>query len=178
MLTPASGIAILGFGDDCRRIAAALAPRGCALRVFDPRADHSPEGTRLRTRIEALGVDVMADAADALRGARLVVLDAGCPAGVVGSLRLPEGQMLLDLRGSAEPINGAAGCAGWFDADALRVRGDAAPKLAAALSAIGLRSEPVVGGLQPVTTASRARASARMTRPDDPLPAVRRAELP
>lgn len=174
MLTPASGIAILGFGDDCRRIAAALAPRGCALRVFDPRADQTPAGARLRTRIESLGVDVMADAAAALRAARLVVLDGDCPAATVAALQLAEGQLLLDLRRDGPPTASAATCTGWFDTDGLCLDGAAAPTLAAALRAIGLPSKAGPGRQRPATRAPRAAT----TPADERVPAVRRAELP
>jgi len=174
MLTPASGIAILGFGDDCRRIAAALAPRGCALRVYDPRADQTPAGARLRARIESLGVDVMTDAAASLRAARLVVLDGDCPAATATALRLAEGQLLLDLRRDGPPASSAPTCTGWFDTDGLCLDGAAAPRLAAALSAIGLHSEDAIGRRRPAALAPRDATVPA----NDVVPAVRRAELP
>lgn len=97
MLTPTSNVAILGFGTRAHLFAALLAPRGCALRAWDPLLATS-ESVSQRARIEAAGVDACAELSAALRGARLVVLDT-----VPGSA-LPEamaaGRQVLDL-GSA-----------------------------------------------------------------------------
>ena len=96
-LAPTSNVAILGFGARARAFAALLAPRGCALRAWDPLLGGGNAAAH-RARIEAAGVDACADLASALRGARLVVLDT-----VPGSALppdLPTGQDLLDLAAS------------------------------------------------------------------------------
>ncbi|HTP40104.1 MAG TPA: hypothetical protein VMI92_11085 [Steroidobacteraceae bacterium] len=94
MLTPTSNVALLGFGARAAAFAALLAPRGCALRAWDPRLC-TGEAAALRARIEAAGVDAVPDLATALRGARLVVLDT------MAAEALPQaaqaGQRLLDL---------------------------------------------------------------------------------
>jgi len=93
-LTPSSNVAILGFATRTEAFAALLAPRGCALRVWDPRL--AQDDTSLATRIEAAGVDVVPELAVALRGARLVVVDSGRgPAR--DEVPLQAGQKLLDL---------------------------------------------------------------------------------
>jgi len=94
MLAPTSNVAILGFGARAQTFAALLAPRGCALRAWDPSLDGVDAAT-MRTHIEAAGVDAAADLGAALRGARLVVLDA-VDAGAVRA-NLQPGQRLLDL---------------------------------------------------------------------------------
>ena len=73
LLTPTSNVAILGFASRTATFASLLAPRGCALRVWDPRL--ATEGAAFATRIEAAGVDVIPELSVALRGARLVVLE-------------------------------------------------------------------------------------------------------
>jgi hypothetical protein len=184
MLTPASSIAILGFGEDCRRFIAALAPRGCALRVFDPRADQTPAGMLLRKRIESLGVDVATDIGSALHAARLVVIDDECPA--IGiEAHLATGQMVLDLCHDEAPMSGTTGFRGWFEsagADAhapqvLNIAGAGAPKLAAALTAIGLRGEAATGSRRPDSTLPRRSALSACTGDTLP-PAIHRGELP
>jgi hypothetical protein len=93
-LTPTSHVAILGFGARARAFAALLAPRGCALRAWDPLLA-TGDADQQRVRIEAAGVDACGNMSVALRGARLVVLDSvpasALPAG------LAAGQELLDL---------------------------------------------------------------------------------
>jgi hypothetical protein len=93
-LTPTSNVAILGFASRTEAFAALLAPRGCALRVWDPRL--AQDGTALALRIEATGVDVMPELPVALRGARLVVLDSATGA-IASEVPLHAGQQLLDL---------------------------------------------------------------------------------
>jgi 3-hydroxyisobutyrate dehydrogenase-like beta-hydroxyacid dehydrogenase len=95
MLAPTSNVAILGFGARAAGFAALLAPRGCALRAWDP-ALAAANGSAMRTRIEAAGVDCMAELSAALRGARLVVLDT-LPMNAWLAAQLQEGQQLLDL---------------------------------------------------------------------------------
>ena len=97
MLTPTSNVAILGFGMRGRMFAALLAPRGCALRAWDPLLA-TAEAVGQRARIESAGVDACVDLSEALRGARLVVLDT-VPSSALPAA-LPEGQQVLDL-GSA-----------------------------------------------------------------------------
>lgn len=94
MLTPTSNVTILGFASRTAAFAAMLAPRGCALRAWDPRL--ATGGPAIATRIEAAGVDVIPELSVALRGARLVVLDSGTgtPA---EEIPLQAGQRLLDL---------------------------------------------------------------------------------
>jgi hypothetical protein len=93
-LAPSSNVAILGFATRTETFAALLAPRGCALRVWDPRL--AQDDTSLATRIEAAGVDVIPELAVALRGARLVVFDSGTEA-ARDEVPLQAGQKLLDL---------------------------------------------------------------------------------
>jgi hypothetical protein len=94
VLTPTSQVAILGFGYRAAAFAALLAPRGCALRAWDPGLATGEAG--LRARIEAAGVDAFAELPAALRGARLVVLDTVPGSGLAGMPLLP-GQQVLDL---------------------------------------------------------------------------------
>lgn len=184
MLTPASSIAILGYGEDCRRIAAALAPRGCAIRVFDARVDQTPAGRQLRAQIESLGVDVATGIGGALHAARLVLVDGDCP--VIGiDQHLASGQMVLDLRRDPSPLQGANGFSGWFGsvaADAreprvLHIAGAEAQKLAAALTAIGLHSEATMTARPPDSNPAGASTSPARTGRTPP-PVVRRGELP
>ena len=94
MLTPTSNVAILGFATRTAAFAQLLAPRGCALRAWDPRL--ATGGSALATRIEAAGVDVVPELSLALRGARLVVLDS--QTGLLEKqVPLQVGQRLLDL---------------------------------------------------------------------------------
>jgi 3-hydroxyacyl-CoA dehydrogenase len=95
MLLPTSNIAILGFGARAAGFAALLAPRGCALRAWDP-ALASAHDAAMRASIEAAGVDCMAELSRTLRGARLVVLDT-VPMTAWLAAQLQEGQLLLDL---------------------------------------------------------------------------------
>lgn len=95
MLTPASTVVILGFGTRASIFAALLAPRGCALRAWDPLLA-SPASAIHRARIEAAGVDAIADVAIAMRGARLVVVDE-IDRNTLDALPLQAGQKILDL---------------------------------------------------------------------------------
>jgi 3-hydroxyisobutyrate dehydrogenase-like beta-hydroxyacid dehydrogenase len=97
VLTPSSNVAILGFGARAEAFAALLAPRGCALRAWDPELGGGNSAS-LRSRIEAAGVDAAVSLGDALRGARLVVVDVMPPADLHAHLQ--PGQQVLDL-GSA-----------------------------------------------------------------------------
>ena len=101
MILPTSSVAIVGFGARAASFAALLAPRGVALRAWDARLA-TVQGEALRVWIESAGVDAVTELASALRGARLVVLDA--PAMAVQDLPLRAGQQLLDLAraGAAE----------------------------------------------------------------------------
>jgi hypothetical protein len=94
MIVPTSNVAILGFGARAANFATLLAPRGVALRAWDPRLG-TAEAAALRARIESAGVDAIGELATVLRGARLVVLDTLPPA--TRELPLQAGQHLLDL---------------------------------------------------------------------------------
>lgn len=94
MLTPTSNVAILGFGARAHTFAALLAPRGCALRAWDPLLATN-SANKQRARIESAGVDACVELSTALRGARLVVLDT-VPASALPAL-LQGGRELLDL---------------------------------------------------------------------------------
>jgi hypothetical protein len=94
MIVPTSSVALLGFGTRAAEFAALLAPRGVALRAWDPRLAAADAAT-LRAHIEAAGVDAAGDPATALRGARLVVLDALPMA--ARDVPLVPGQQRLDL---------------------------------------------------------------------------------
>ncbi len=98
-LTPTSTVAILGFGTRAGAFAALLAPRGCALRAWDPLLA-TADAARQRARIEAAGVDACADLSAALRGARLVVLDTA-PAGALPD-ELAADREVLDLGGAPD----------------------------------------------------------------------------
>jgi hypothetical protein len=93
-IVPTANVAILGFGARAANFAALLAPRGVALRAWDAGLA-TAQAQSLRARIESAGVDVVGELASALRGARLVVLDA--PAVASQDLPLHAGQRLLDL---------------------------------------------------------------------------------
>ena len=93
-IVPTSRVAILGFGTRAAGFAALLAPRGVALRAWDAGLA-TPRAPSLRACIESAGVDAVGELAAALRGARLVVLDA--PAMAPQELPLQAGQQLLDL---------------------------------------------------------------------------------
>jgi hypothetical protein len=103
MIVPTSNVAILGFGARAASFAALLAPRGVALRAWDPRLG-TAQAQHLRACIESAGVDAVSECTTALRGARLVVLDAlPMPA---PDLPLQAGQHLLDLaRAPAADVN-------------------------------------------------------------------------
>lgn len=94
MILPTSNVSILGFGARATEFAALLAPRGVALRAWDPRLA-AADAADLRARIESAGVDAVVELAAALRGARLVVLDALPMA--PRDVPLMAGQQLLDL---------------------------------------------------------------------------------
>jgi hypothetical protein len=148
-LTPASSVAILGFGPRAAAFAALLAPRGCALRAWDPRlAD--PGDLTMRARIEAAGVDAIAELSTALRGARLVVLDT-VPATPLLAAQLQAGQRLLDLdRAPAADVD-------------------------AVLMALGL---PAEAARWEVVCMATACAMAHSTIATTDIAAVRRGELP
>ena len=171
MLTPASTIAIVGFGGGCHRIAAALAPRGCTLRVFDPGIAGPADGGERALQLEALGVDVATSLVEALRGARLVVLDDSSAREQLIPALL-SGQTLLDLHpvsdsaassperylcGRFQPDGGTAGSA------PLWINGAGADQLANALTAMGLatravESLPAVSAAEPGDWAMRPAA--------------------
>lgn len=94
-LLPSSRVAMLGFGTSARIFAALLAPRGCALRAWDPALAGSG-AAQMRADIEAAGVDAIDTLPEVLRGARLVVLDGVAMADELASLLQP-GQRVLEL---------------------------------------------------------------------------------
>jgi 3-hydroxyisobutyrate dehydrogenase-like beta-hydroxyacid dehydrogenase len=109
LLTPASFIAVIGFGETGLRIATPLARRGVALRAHDLLLDASGTSQQMRARIEAAGVDPAGTLADALRGARLVIAAVGNGASrsLVQSAapQLVSGQVYLDLSGAATDVH-------------------------------------------------------------------------
>lgn len=191
MLTPASTIAIVGFGAQAAQLAAVLAPRGCALRAFDLRLRDIALGPATRLRIESAGVDAMNDLAAALRGARLVVFDAAPPDQVVAAL-LVQGQLVLDLHpgGDAQPglvrAQGAhylcGACetvAGATVSQRLLIAGDHAAACAEALRGLGLPTEVAEWSSPPARpTADTADAGADAGDRPAPRPTVHRGELP
>jgi hypothetical protein len=177
VLTPASRIAILGYGGGGALLAAALAPRGCAVRVFDTRLAKGGSGARLRGVIEAAGLDACDQVADALHGARLVVLEDPALAAAALSLLRP-GQSLLELRvgGASRPdpasAEGVARVRGRFTAGSLDLLGGRAPALAIALRELGVAARAVNRLPQGELDDEPA------PRLPDTMPAVARAELP
>ncbi len=140
---------LLGFGARAARFAALLAPRGCALRAWDPLLADA-NGEMMRARIEAAGVDVFAELSVALRGARLVVLDT-VPMTAALLAQLQAGQRLLDLaRAPAADID-------------------------AVLAALGL---PLSGACWSVVNEASTPAVADSSAATPDTPAVRRGELP
>jgi len=101
LLTPASSIAVIGFGEVGRRLALPLARRGAALRAHDRLLDASATMVQMRERMEAAGVDPANTVAEALRGARLVIAAVGGSASreLVQEVapQLTSGQVLLNL---------------------------------------------------------------------------------
>ncbi|MEJ0099962.1 MAG: hypothetical protein WDO12_09535 [Pseudomonadota bacterium] len=148
MLTPASIVAILGFGPRARCFAALLAPRGCALRAWDPAPPDA--GAAVRAHIEAAGVDAVDEPDTALRGARLVVLDTVPMTGTLHALLQP-GQKVLDLRTAA------------------------AADIDAVLVALGV---PPAAACWATHEAALAGAVANSATADPHTPLVRRGELP
>lgn len=150
MLTPASSIALIGFGEVCQRIAVPLARRGVALRAHDLLLHANDAGNPMRARIEAAGVDPAGTLEEALRGARLVIAAVGnaSSSALVRSVAplLTGGQIYLNLgnlstsghQESATLIErqGAHYVAGQPGAR-LRLAGTKAEVLAAALESLG-----------------------------------------
>lgn len=94
MITPSAQIALIGFGAQGQLLAAALAPRGYALRAFDESMD---------AHMERHGVDAAPSLAAALHGAKLVIVTADGTLGDVArrdleALLVP-GQIRRDLVG-------------------------------------------------------------------------------
>jgi hypothetical protein len=100
-LLPTSRVALLGFGVLACAFARMLAPRGCALVAWDAGID-GLEGPRSRARIESAGVDAAVSMADAMRGARLVLLEGIALADGVAALLQP-GQHVMDLATATAP---------------------------------------------------------------------------
>ena len=148
MLTPTSNVAILGFGPRAATFAALLAPRGCALRAWDPLLT-TTQGAAQRARIEAAGVDAMDELATALRGARLVVVDTA-PRSVLAEVPLQAGQQRLYLDSAA------------------------AAEIDAVLIALGL--PPAAANWQAACAARPADVADSASGPQPPT--VRRGELP
>lgn len=150
MLTPASTIAIIGFGNTGSRITAQLAPRGCALRCYDRLLDAEATRALFHERIEAAGADPMYTLADALRGARLVIAAVGAPGSVdlmyAVTPLLSAGQTLLDLSAAAAAVRSAraalvarhrAQYVAGQPGEPMLLAGSKASELAAALDALG-----------------------------------------
>jgi hypothetical protein len=149
MLAPTSNIALLGFGTRAAAFAALLAPRGNALRAWDPSLALTG-GNAMRTIIEAAGVDCSADLVAALRGARLVVLDT-LPRAALPATLLQAGQQVLDLDTAA------------------------ATEVDAVLAALGL---PATAPHWATVGAAAVRGVANSAAATPGTPPVRRGELP
>lgn len=175
MLTPASRIAIIGFGAGPARLAARLAPRGCAIRVHDARLAQAAQAGALRARIEAAGLDACATAGEALQGARLVVCD-GAPQALAVSALLQPGQTVLAFAGAGA----VAGVRARFEGSTLALQGERAAALAQALHELGVDARAVSRLPDAVSTdeATDASMAAGASAPDAPPPRVPRAELP
>jgi hypothetical protein len=99
-LVPTSRVALLGFGALARAFAGMVAPRGVALAAWDAGLT-GRDAPGMRARIEAAGVDAAATLAEAMRGARLVLLD-GMSGEQAASLLQP-GQGVMDLATATAP---------------------------------------------------------------------------
>jgi predicted dinucleotide-binding enzyme len=173
MLTPASTIAIIGFGALGQHLTAQLSPRGCSLRVHDSRLDADATRADLQQRIQAAGADPATSIAAAVRGAKLVIATEGSPA------LLTEGQIYLDFAADTGmqreqharlvETHGAHHVAA-VALPGLMLAGRKAQDLAAALTALGLNAQ-AVATLPPAATASPQVPATNLT----PL---RRGELP
>jgi 3-hydroxyisobutyrate dehydrogenase-like beta-hydroxyacid dehydrogenase len=191
LLTPASSIAVIGFGEVGRRIAVPLARRGVALRAHDRLLHATATSRQMRERIEAAGLDAASTVVDALRGARLVIAAVGRLAsrGLVQEVapQLTSGQLYLNLSNipTAEHLesaalverHGAHYLAGLADTPLL-LAGARAETLAAALENLGCSARAVA--VEPQCLAMWQSAAADPGRyfieaaPDAPL----RGELP
>ncbi len=166
MLTPASSIAVIGFGEVGRRIAVPLARRGVALRAHDRLLTATATSRQMRERMEAAGLDAASTIVDALRGARLVIAAVGDPASreLVQEVapQLTSGQVYLNLCRipTAEHLesaalverHGAYYIAGLADTPLL-LAGARADALAAALENLGCSARAVT--LEPQCLALR-----------------------
>jgi 3-hydroxyisobutyrate dehydrogenase-like beta-hydroxyacid dehydrogenase len=98
VITPSSNIALLGFGPLGRMLGRALAQRGCAVSAYD---------TVSATEIETAGIFAAPSLAEALRGAKLVIVTSGVQPTtdfmLAATALLVRGQVYLDLR-SAMPL--------------------------------------------------------------------------
>jgi 3-hydroxyisobutyrate dehydrogenase-like beta-hydroxyacid dehydrogenase len=98
LITPSSNIALLGFGPLGQALGNALARRGCAVSAYD---------AVNATEIEAAGIYAAPSLAEALRGAKLVIVTPGVQPATDFMLAvtalLVRGQVYLDLR-SAMPL--------------------------------------------------------------------------
>jgi threonine dehydrogenase-like Zn-dependent dehydrogenase len=174
MLTPASTIAILGFGALGQRLTAQLSPRGCSLRVHDDRLDADATRADLQQCIEAAGADPAASVAAALHGAKLVIATTGSPAA-----QLQRGQIYLDFAADRDAqreqharlveVCGAHHVAA-VATPGLQLCGHKALELATALQSLGLSARAV---------AMLPAATAVLQSPAAIMPAtLRRGELP
>ena len=101
MITPASTISVIGFGEAGGILGEELARRGCALRAYDILLDGPGTRAAMQRRIEDAGVDPAFSLADAVRGAKLVISAVtASSAGEVArdaAAHLAGGQVFLDI---------------------------------------------------------------------------------
>lgn len=186
MLTPASTVAIIGFGTTGQRLAVQLSQRGCAVRASDRLLDAAATRAPMQARMQAAGVDPAYTLAAALRGARLVLASIGADssASLARSIAplLQQGQTYLELSGATAAVraanatlverSGARYVAG-HAAQPLLLAGACARELAQALQALGCAATAIA--TQPQTAfPDEALVESATTH----LAPLRRGELP
>jgi 3-hydroxyisobutyrate dehydrogenase-like beta-hydroxyacid dehydrogenase len=193
LLTPASAIALIGFGDKGRRVAVPLAQRGVAVRAWDRQLAAASSSRQMCARIEAAGVDPASTLVEALRGARLVIVAVDAAAcrelAQAAAPLLAAGQVYLDLSGCSTEVHqgnallversGAHHVAGQLDTPLL-LAGARAASLAAALATLGLPAR-AIDRLPPCSAADYHDAPAKAANFRDAAASsapLRRGELP
>jgi 3-hydroxyisobutyrate dehydrogenase-like beta-hydroxyacid dehydrogenase len=165
MITPSSGIALIGFGEAGSILGEELARRGCAVRAWDILLTEPEMQSRMRHRIESARVDAAGSLAEALRGAKLIIsaVTATAASDVArdSAVLLSAGQVFVDInsvspgtkRGNAALIETAG--AHYIDAAVMApvppqrlavpmlLGGIRAAELSPALNALGFTSRAV-----------------------------------